>query len=105
MWQRRLLGVLATGAFSLVVVPAAGAQSFDVAQTCTTPTTGTQTAPDQPCWVAGIYSGDYSGTADTDYYTQAAGHPYEGVTDFTVANTSGVPSETSRTSASTSRPA
>jgi hypothetical protein len=91
MWQRRLAGALAGAALSLLVVSSASAQTSGVADTCTTATTGTNTAPNQPCWVAGTYSGDYSGTADTNYYTQAAGHPYEGVTDFTVANTNGVP--------------
>lgn len=91
MWQRRLAGALAGAALSLFIVPAASAQGSGVADTCTTPTTGTNTATNQPCWVAGIYSGDYSGTNDTDYYTQAGGHPYEGVTDFTVANSGGVP--------------
>ncbi len=92
MWQRVSLIALAV-ALGLVLAPAAGAQGLGVAQTCTTPTTGTKTAPDRPCWVAGIYSGEYTGTSDTDYYTQAAGHPYEGVTDFTVANSNGVPNE------------
>jgi hypothetical protein len=36
-------------------------------------------------WNAGVYSDDYSGPSDTHYYTQAGGHPYEGVTDFTVS--------------------
>ena len=90
MWQRISLIALAI-ALGLVLAPAAGAQGVGVAQTCTTPTTGTNTAPDRPCWVAGLYGGDYTGTSDTDYYTQAGGHPYEGVTDFTVANSNGVP--------------
>jgi hypothetical protein len=92
MPQRALVIALLAGAFSVLSVPAASAQGFGVAGTCTTPTTGTNTAPNQPCWVAGLYSADYRGTDDTDYYTQAGGHPFEGVTDFTVANTGGVPS-------------
>lgn len=100
MWQRasligpaRALSLLLAGTVGLFLAPSALAQGPTVAQTCTTPTTGTNTAPNQPCWVPGIYSGDYTGTSDTEYYTQAAGHPYEGVTDFTVANTNGVPSD------------
>jgi hypothetical protein len=92
MWQRAWLIGLAA-AVSLVFAPAAAAQGPGVAQTCTTPTTGTDTAPNRPCWIAGLYGGDYSGTSDTDYYTQAGGHPYEGVTDFTVANSNGVPDD------------
>ncbi len=87
------LSLLLAGTVGLCLAPAALAQGPGVAQTCTTPTTGTATAPNRPCWVPGIYSGDYTGTSDTDYYTQAAGHPYEGVTDFTVANTNGVPDD------------
>jgi len=90
MWQRVSL-IAAAIALGLFLAPAAGAQGLGIAQTCTTPTTGTKTAPNRPCWVAGIYSGDYTGTSDTDYYTQAGGHPFEAVTDFTVANTNGVP--------------
>ena len=93
MWQRASIAALTALAIGTVLTPTAGAQGFGVAQTCTTPTTGTNTAPNQPCWVAGIYSGDYSGTSDTNYFTQAGGHPYVGVTDFTVANTSGVPND------------
>ena len=93
MWQRASIIALTVLAVGLVLTPTAGAQGFGVAQTCTTPTTGTNTAPNRPCWVAGIYGGDYTGTSDTDYYTQTGGHPYVGVTDFTVANTSGVPND------------
>ncbi len=39
-------------------------------------------------WNAGVYSDDYSGPGDTHYYTQAGGHPYEGVTDFTLTSNS-----------------
>jgi len=104
MWQRVSL-IAAAIALGLFLAPAAGAQGLGIAQTCTTPTTGTKTAPNRPCWVAGIYSGDYTGTSDTDYYTQAGGHPFEAVTDFTVANTNGFPTRTSTTSASTFPPA
>ena len=36
-------------------------------------------------WTAGVYGGDYTGPSDKDFYTQAGGHPFEGVTDFTLA--------------------
>jgi hypothetical protein len=49
-------------------------------------------SPNQPCWVAGVYNGDYSGTTDIDYIGPPAqasgGHPFVGVTDFTMATTS-----------------
>lgn len=91
MRPRSLSIALLAGASIVLPAQAAWASGFGVADTCTTPTTGTNTAPNQPCWVAGVYSGDYTGTDDTDYYTQAGGHPYEGVTDFTVSNTGGAP--------------
>ena len=91
MRQRAFLIAILVGVLGIVFVPAASAQGLGVADTCTTPTTGTTLAPNQPCWIPGLYSGDYTGTSDTNYYTQAGGHPYVGVTDFTVANTNGVP--------------
>ncbi len=92
MRQRSLVIALTIGALSLLCAQTAGAQGFGVADTCTTPTTGTNTAPDQPCWIPGIYSADYSGTNDTDYYTQAGGHPYVAVTSFTVSSSGSTPS-------------
>ena len=89
--RRALVTALLAGALGLAAAPTAAAQGLGVADTCTTPTTGTNTAPNQPCWVAGLYNGDYAGMADTSYYAQAGGHPFEGVTDFIVANSGGVP--------------
>ena len=91
MRQRALVIAVLAATFVVISAPTAGAQGFGVADTCTTPTTGTTTAPNQPCWVPGIYSGDYTGTNDTSYYTQAGGHPFTAVTDFTLATTGGVP--------------
>ena len=86
-------GALMVAALGMLPASAAAAQSLAVANTCSTPTTGTNTAPNKPCFVTGLYSGDYTGTNDTNYYTQAGGHPFVGVTDFTVATGSdGVPS-------------
>jgi hypothetical protein len=48
------------------------------------PATSAQAAFSINTWNAGLYSDDYSGPSDTHYYTQAGGHPYEGVTDFTL---------------------
>ena len=84
MRQRGLIVALLGAAVVALSAGPAWAQGFGVADTCTTPTTGTNTAPNQPCWVAGVYTRDYTGMADTDYFTQAAGHPYVGVTDFIV---------------------
>jgi hypothetical protein len=89
--RRALVTALLAGALGMAAAPTAAAQGLGVADTCTTPTTGTNTAPNQPCWVAGLYTGDYTATSNTDYYTQAGGHPFVGVTDFTVANSGGVP--------------
>jgi hypothetical protein len=82
---------------ALGAAPLAHAQ-LTVASNCTIPTTGTNTAPNQPCWAAGVYNGDYTGTNDVDYIGAPAqatgGHPFTGVTDFTVGNTLGIPDGT-----------
>lgn len=45
----------------------------------------------KPCWVAGVYNHDYTGMNDRQYKGPPAqasgGHPFVGVTDFIVANT------------------
>jgi hypothetical protein len=91
MRVRVTLAIAAAGAALGFVAPAAHAQ-FGVAQNCTRPTTGTNTAPNQPCWQAGVYNDDYTGMADLNYIgppAQVSGdHPFTGVTDFTVASTS-----------------
>ena len=46
-------------------------------------------------WTAGTYGGDYTGPSDTGYYTQAGGHPFEGVTDFSLS-TNGSTTQTVR---------
>ena len=82
---------------ALGAAPVAHAQ-LTVANNCTTPTTGTMTAPNRPCWVAGVYNDDYSGPSDVDYIGPPAqasgGHPFVGVTAFTVGNTLGMPDGT-----------
>lgn len=83
-------GLAVTAATLGIAAPAAQAQ-FGVASDCTTPTGTT-------CWVAGVYNGDYTGMNDRDYVgapaQRAGGHPFVGVTDFTVATTAGVPDGT-----------
>lgn len=69
MHKRSFLIALLSGALLAVLAPAAHAYSVSG-------------------WTAGLYSNDYSGPSDTGYYTQAGGHPFEGVTDFTL-DTSG----------------
>jgi hypothetical protein len=70
------------------------ASAFGVATNCTTPTSGggTTLSPNQPCWVAGVYNDDYTGMTDTQYVggqaQQSGGHPFTGVTDFIMSNTS-----------------
>jgi hypothetical protein len=77
--------------------PAAHAQ-LTVANNCTTPTTGTNTAPNRPCWIGGIYNDAYTGPNDVDYIGPPAqvvgGHPFTGVTEFIVGNTAGMPDGT-----------
>lgn len=60
-----LVGLLAG---VLLAVPGTAAQAYTISS-----------------WTAGVYAGDYSGPNDADYYTQAGGHPFEGVTDFTLS--------------------
>ena len=97
--MRRLrvtLGAVVAG-MAFGAAPAAHAQ-LTVANTCTTPTTGTMTAPNRPCWIAGVYNDDYSGPSDIAYIGAPAqasgGHPFVGVTSFTVGNTLGMPDGT-----------
>ncbi len=67
MRKRSFLIALLTGALIALLAPAAHAAAYGVSS-----------------WTAGVYSNDYSGPSDTSYYTQAGGHPFEGVTDFTL---------------------
>ena len=73
-----------------LTAPAANA-AFGVANDCSTPN-------GSACWVAGVYNDDYSGMNDRNYIgapaQQAGGHPFVGVTDFTMATTAGVPDGT-----------
>jgi hypothetical protein len=90
--RARIWLALAVSGVALGLVPSvASAQAFGVANNCTTPT-GTS------CWVAGVYNGDYTGMNDRNYLgapaQQSGGHPFVGVTDFTVATTNGVPDGT-----------
>lgn len=84
MRRRTWLAGFVTVMLLAVSAPAAQA-SFGVANDCPNPI-NTQ------CWVAGIYNGDYTGMNDRDYLgppTQdAGGHPFVGVTDFQVNQTS-----------------
>jgi hypothetical protein len=84
-----MLAVAAVGGALGLAAPAAHA--FGVAQNCTRPTTGTTLTPNEPCWVAGVYNDDYTGMTDLNYIGAPAqvsgGHPFTGVTDFTVAST------------------
>ena len=89
---RIMLGIAAVGSTLGLAAPAAHA--FGVANNCTTPTSGSGTtlSSNQPCWVAGVYNDDYTGMSDISYAgppaQQSGGHPFTGVTDFTVAGTS-----------------
>jgi hypothetical protein len=69
--------------------------SFGLKQGCKTP------LGIKPCWVAGVYNGDYTGMDDRDYLGPPAqasgGHPFVGVTDFIVANKNGTPTGTVKT--------
>jgi hypothetical protein len=89
MRVRITLAIAAAGTALGLAAPAAHA--FGVANNCTRPTTGTTLTPNQPCWVAGVYNGDYTGMTDTAYIgapAQVSGdHPFTGVTDFIVAST------------------
>lgn len=92
MRVRIMLGIAAVGGTLGLAAPAAHA--FGVANNCTTPTSGSGTtlSPNQPCWVAGVYNDDYSGMQDIKYIGPPAqasgGHPFTGVTDFTVSGPS-----------------
>jgi hypothetical protein len=70
----------------------AAASSFGVQNGCKTP------LGVKPCWVAGVYNGDYTGMNDRNYMGPPAqasgGHPFVGVTDFIVANRNGNPNGT-----------
>ena len=90
MRVRMMLAVTVVGAALGLAAPAAHA--FGVANNCTRPTTGTTLTTNQPCWVAGVYNDSYTGMTDVAYIgapaQQSGGHPFTGVTDFTVASTS-----------------
>jgi hypothetical protein len=87
-----MLVIAAVGGSLALGAPAAHA--FGVANNCTTPTdgSGTTLSPNQPCWVAGVYNNDYTGMNDIQYIGPPAqvsgGHPFTGVTDFTVSGAS-----------------
>lgn len=87
MRARITLALAVAGAALGITAPAASA-ALSVANNCTTPGGTT-------CWVAGVYNGDYTGMNDRNYLgapaQQSGGHPFVGVTDFTVATTGGVP--------------
>ena len=81
-------------ASSSLALAAPAAHAFGVANNCTTPTSGSGTtlSMNQPCWVAGVYNDDYTGMSDIAYTGAPAqvsgGHPFTGVTDFTVSGPS-----------------
>lgn len=83
---------MSVGLFAAAGVSVAQAQGFAVANNCATPA-GYGMPP--TCFVAAPYSGDYTGNStgatQTNFYTQASGHPLVAVTGFTVATTSGAP--------------
>jgi hypothetical protein len=79
------VSILAASAAAHQRAPAASAASgFGVQGGCKTP------LGIKPCWVAGVYNGDYTGMNDRNYMGPPAqasgGHPFVGVTDFIVAN-------------------
>jgi hypothetical protein len=80
------LGVLAAGApaHPRAAAPKAAASKFGIQAGCKTP------LGVKPCWVAGVYNGDYTGMNDRQYMGPPAqasgGHPFVGVTDFIVAH-------------------
>jgi len=92
MRVRMMLSVAVVGTTLALAAPAAHA--FGVANNCTTPTSGggTTLSPNQPCWVAGVYNDDYTGMSDIHYTGPPAqvsgGHPFTGVTDFTMSGPS-----------------
>lgn len=99
----RIALAMAVAGMALGVAPALAQAQLTVANNCTTPTINSPHAavPNQPCWVGGIYNNDYAnsgGMADLGYMGAPAqmsgGHPFTGVTDFTIGNTAGVPDGT-----------
>jgi hypothetical protein len=84
MGTRTYLIGLVAGALLGVAAPPAQA-AFGVADNCQNPVNST-------CWVAGIYNRDYTGMNDRDFVgapaQEAGGHPFVGVTDFQVNQTS-----------------